>query len=98
MMYGDVQPLFVDSSDAVSVYAAALDAAKAMGWRITAEDAPTRLQALAETRCVFTGVLHQLQKPRLTLGLARSDCLWQKTSICMVAHVNTLSCARLRDS
>jgi hypothetical protein len=50
LLYQDVEPLTVATADMAAVYAAAPEAARAQGWRITAEAAPSRLQALVVTR------------------------------------------------
>jgi hypothetical protein len=55
LLYFDVRPLVVESPDTVAVYAAALEAARAMGWEVAAEEAPTRFQAVATTRCGVGG-------------------------------------------
>lgn len=49
-LYFDVRPLAVASGTTADVYAAAREAAAAMGWEVTAEEAPNRFQALAVTR------------------------------------------------
>lgn len=49
-LYFDVRPLAVASATPAAVFAAALEAAAAMGWEVTAEEAPNRFQALAVTR------------------------------------------------
>jgi len=51
MLYGfDVYPVVVDTQDTASVYSAAAEAARASGWEVTREEAPTRFQALVTTK------------------------------------------------
>lgn len=55
IFYADVQPLTVDTSDTAAVYAAALDAAKAMPqWDILTEDPGSSGNAAADARSSST--------------------------------------------
>ncbi|KAI8472714.1 MAG: hypothetical protein J3K34DRAFT_519582 [Monoraphidium minutum] len=73
-LYGNVRPVVVESGDTAAVYAAALEAARAQGWRITAEEAPSRLQALAETRLLrFKDDIAVTVRPDAAGGRTRVD-------------------------